>query len=482
MNHARSARTHPFDANRDPSPTPVASWHGSAPAAATVSAVPGNRTDEPRRTRIVATVGPASATGAQIAALVDAGANVVRLNASHADVDEMARVIEIVRSLPAGKRTGVLIDLAGPKLRLSHGVSGQVGDIVDVALPDTVESGDRVLLADGAMTLEVVEGSRCRVLVAGDIPPGKGINLPSSRLDIPALTEKDEKDLDFAVSAGVDYVALSFVRTAADLDKPLSSGIPVIAKVEKAEAVENLEAIVDAADGIMVARGDLGVEVPIERVPVVQKRVVKLANEAAKPVIVATQMLGSMVENLTPSRAEATDIANAVLDGTDALMLSEETAVGRHPTAAVMAMDRIARAAEAMEAPAVRRLTDQIIHDEPAYITRLACRVATQIGADAIVVPTKTGFTARQVARWRPAVPIIALASHPSVRRRLSLTWGITALSTPWFGSGAEAVFWNFTDPVRRSGLLAPGAKIVLTAGWPLGTGGITNTVHIATL
>ncbi|MCE7882847.1 MAG: pyruvate kinase, partial [Actinobacteria bacterium ATB1] len=181
--------------------------------------MPGNRTDEPRRTRIVATVGPASATGAQIAALVDAGANVVRLNASHADVDEMARVIEIVRSLPAGKRTGVLIDLAGPKLRLSHGVSGQVGDIVDVALPDTVESGDRVLLADGAMTLEVVEGSRCRVLVAGDIPPGKGINLPSSRLDIPALTEKDEKDLDFAVSAGVDYVALSFVRTAADLDK-----------------------------------------------------------------------------------------------------------------------------------------------------------------------------------------------------------------------------------------------------------------------
>ncbi|MCC7078723.1 MAG: pyruvate kinase [Acidimicrobiia bacterium] len=444
--------------------------------------MPRPHADWVRRTRIIATVGPACATPAQIAALVAAGANVIRLNASHASTQEMQRAVETIRALPAGRQVAVLVDLAGPKLRLSHPVAGEVGDVVPLDLPDTVRPGDRVLLADGVMALEVVDGGLCRVLVAGDLPAGKGINLPSSRLDMPALTPKDAADLDFAVSAEVDYVALSFVRCAADLDTPRASGIPVVAKIETAEAVQNLEGIVAAADGVMVARGDLGVEIPIERVPVVQKEVAYLANEAAKPVIVATQMLGSMVANPTPTRAEASDVANAVLDGADALMLSEETAVGGHPAAAVSAMARIAAEAETIEAPRMRRLTDTILGDEPAYITRLACRVAEQIGAAAIIVPTKTGFTARQVARWRPRTPIIALASDPSVRRRLSLTWGVTALSAPWYGTGAEAVFWNFTEPVRRAALVGPGAKVVLTAGWPMGEGGITNTVHVATI
>ena len=279
------------------------------------------------RTRVVATLGPAS--WSRVAELIAAGVNVFRVNFSHGTRAEHARVIEEIRRQAGERPVATLVDLAGPKLRLRHDVRGDAGEIVALELPPTVRAGDPVLLADGVMQLEVVDVTRARVVVGGAVAAGKGLNLPSSRLDMPALTDKDREDLAFAVAHGVDAVALSFVGRAADLAEARAAGLPVIAKIERAEAVRNMEEILAAADGVMVARGDLGVEIAIERVPVVQKHLVALANAAAKPVITATQMLRSMVESALPTRAEATDVANAVYDGTDAVMLSEETAIGR---------------------------------------------------------------------------------------------------------------------------------------------------------
>ena len=344
-----------------------------------------------------------------------------------------------------------------------------------IPLPATVRRGDPVLLADGLMQLEVVDAGHARVVVGGDIPAGKGINLPSSRLDIPSLTDKDRADLRFGVAQGVDFVALSFVRQAADLDEVKASGAPVIAKIEKAEAVANLEEIVRAADGVMVARGDLGVEIPIERVPIVQKEVIALANRCARPVITATQLLRSMVESPLPTRAEATDVANAVLDGTDAVMLSEETAVGRYPLDAVRVMHRIATEAEKLLAPR----TGGAGADVADLIAEAACAMAERVAARAIVVPTRSGFTARQVARRRPRPPILALTPDETVRRRLSLVWGVTAVTVPWYGD-ADAGLAGFREPLR--GLVPAGSPIVITAGYPFGHGGITNLVHVTTL
>src|SRR5437867_1356925 len=298
------------------------------------------------RTRIVATLGPATHTEAAIHALLDAGADVFRLNFAHGTQAEHGAVIETIRRVAGDRPVAIVQDLAGPKLRLDRPVRGRAGEIVPLTLPASVRPGDPVLLADGLMQLEVVDATRARIVVGGDIPAGKGINLPSSRLDIPALTDKDRDDLRFGVACGVDFVSLSFVRRAGDLDEVKRSGVPVVAKVETAEAVTHIEEIVAAADAVMVARGDLGVEVPIERVPIVQKKLIALANRAAKPVITATQMLRSMVASPLPTRAEATDVANAVLDGTDAVMLSEETAVGRFPVEAVAVMQRILVEAE----------------------------------------------------------------------------------------------------------------------------------------
>jgi len=430
------------------------------------------------RTRVVATLGPATDDEPRLRALIDAGVDVVRLNFSHGSHDEHGRRIALVRKVAGDRPVAILQDLGGPKLRLPHAVSGQVGDIVEIALPPSVRAGDPVLLADGIMQLEVVDTRHARIVVGGDIPAGKGMNLPSSSLDIPALTDKDRRDLAFGVAQGVDLVALSFVGSAEDvLDaRQASAGIPVIAKVERARAVERLEEIVDVADGVMVARGDLGVEVPIERVPLTQKRLIRLANRAAKPVITATQMLRSMVHSTLPTRAEATDVANAVFDGTDAVMLSEETAIGEHPVAAVAMMQRILREAEtALES---RR------HDDgaapPEQLAWAACVLAERLAAAAIVIATNSGFTVRHVARHRPATSIIALTWEESVRRRLSLVWGVRALGARRFAD-ADALFTGFREPVRAAGLISEGAPVVVLAGWPLGETGITNLLHVTT-
>src|SRR5689334_18601073 len=427
------------------------------------------------RTRIVATVGPATASDVALAALLDAGVDVFRMNFAHGTQAEHGRVIDAVRRLAAGRPVAIVQDLGGPKLRTERPVRGAPGDVVPIALPPTVRAGDPVLLADGLMQLEVVDAGRARVVVGGDIPAGKGINLPSSRLDLPALTEKDRDDLRFGVAQGVDYVSLSFVREASDLDDVKTAGLPVVAKIETAEATRHLPEIVRAADAVMVARGDLGVEIPIERVPVVQKQLIAVANRAAKPVITATQMLRSMVTSPLPTRAEATDVANAVLDGTDAVMLSEETAVGRFPLEAVRLMGRILTEAEGILAPRSGTAPD----DEPAaLIADAAVEMAERVRAQGIVVPTRSGATARRVASHRPRVPIVALTPDETIRRRLSLAWGVTALTVPWFRD-TDAMLAGFRAPVRATGLVADGASVVVTGGWPFGGPAATNLVHV---
>lgn len=431
----------------------------------------------PRRTRIVATLGPATDDETRLAALLDAGVDVVRLNFSHGTQEEHARRIALVRKLAGPRPVAILQDLGGPKLRLTAPVSGATGDEVALPLPASVRAGDPVLLADGLMQLEVIGPGRARVVVGGSVPAGKGINLPGSRLDLPALTEKDRRDLAFGAAHGVDWVALSFVGHAGDLAPAKAAGIPVIAKIERASAVQYLDEIVRAADGVLVARGDLGVEIPIERVPLVQKRIIALANRHAKPVITATQMLRSMVSSPLPTRAEATDVANAVLDGTDAVMLSEETAVGDWPVEAVAMMSRIAREVEPALGerlvPAAGAVSEEVAH--------AAVALADRIGAAAIVVGTRTGFTAINVARHRPAVPIVALAPSAAVRRRLSLVWGVTAVDVPWYDE-PSAVLHRFREPVRATGLVPPGARVVVATVWQAAEQPRTNLLHAATL
>ncbi len=430
------------------------------------------------RTRIVATLGPATSSESLIGLLVEAGVDVFRLNFSHGSHQTHGELIGRIRRAAGGRPVAILQDLGGPKLRLAHPVQGRPGEIVDLALPATVQPGDPVLLADGVMQLEVVDARRARVVVGGNIPAGKGLNLPSSRLDMPSLTAKDLADLRFGAERGVDLVAVSFVRAAKDLDAARGAGLPLIAKVETAAAVAHLDEIVRAADGVMVARGDLGVEIPIERVPIVQKELIALANRYAKPVITATQMLRSMVDSLLPTRAEASDVANAVLDGSDAVMLSEETAIGHHPVAAVEMMARILVQAE----PLLRPRGDGGGSEVADVMARTACVVTAEVGAVAVVVPTRSGFTARLVARHRPRVPIVALTADESVRRRLSLVWGVTAITAPWLAGTEAAVLDRFRDSVRATGVVPAGSLVVVTGGWPTGRPAATNLVHVATI
>ncbi|HXG60753.1 MAG TPA: pyruvate kinase [Planctomycetota bacterium] len=427
------------------------------------------------RTRVVATLGPATSSSDKIRALIEAGVDVFRLNFSHGTHEQHGALIKSIRRLAGDRPVGILQDLCGPKLRLSRPVRGRPGDVVEIDLPPTVRRGDPVLLADGLMQLEVIDARRSRVVVGGEIPAGKGINLPSSELDIPSLTDKDRADLEFGVAQGVDFVALSFVRRASDLDEVRACGLPVIAKIEKPEAVRRIEEIVRAADGVMVARGDLGVEIPIERVPVVQKRVIAMANREGKMVITATQMLRSMVDSPQPTRAEATDVANAALDGTDAVMLSEETAVGNYPLEAVRVMRRILEEAEPLVAPR----GDVLGPDAADALAHTASGLAERVGASALVVLTSTGFTARKIACYRPRIPILVLTNSDVVRRRLSLVWGVEAILAPWFTEDAP-VLDRFRESIR--GRVPEGATVVVTAGWPFARPGTTNLIHVATV
>ena len=417
-----------------------------------------------QKTKIVCTIGPASESPEILEALIKAGMNVARLNFSHGTHEEHQRKIQIIRQIAERFRQPVAIlqDLAGPKIRIGKMKEGGVelrrgekflltnrqimGDEKGVSvsypsLPREVKTGDRILLADGTIELQVLgsdgQDIECRVVVGGVLTSHKGINFPTGTILAAPFTEKDHEDLLFGIQKGVDLIGLSYVKEASDIErvkgilKKKSADIHVIAKIERKEALENIDEILLAADGIMVARGDLGMETPLERIPNVQKRLIRKANALGKPVITATQMLRSMVDHTQPTRAEVTDVVNAIYDGTDAIMLSEETASGRFPVESVQMMAKIAQAAEE-EFP-----FDQFLMREsdgetdlPRAISRAASLLAEAVEASAIVTPTESGSTARWVSRLRPRQPILALSRHLSTVRRLNLCWGSIPFSS----------------------------------------------------
>jgi pyruvate kinase len=469
-----------------------------------------------KKTKIVCTIGPASSSPGIIQKLIKAGTNVCRLNFSHGDQDQHARTIRRIRKIAAslGQPVAVLTDLAGPKIRIGEIAGGSAelkvgrkftltaltvsGDETQVSvnyrkLPRLVRKRDRILLGDGALELEVVSRSKnkivCRVIRGGTLNPHKGVNLPSRPTGIPILTEKDRRDLEFAVRQGVDYIGLSFVRTASDVRKvrrligERGGDIFLIAKIEKPEAVENIAEIVKVVDGIMVARGDLGVEIPFEQVPLAQKTIINQANLAGKPVITATQMMASMVNSPRPTRAEVADVTGAILEGTDAVMLSEESAVGRYPVEAVLSLSRIAREAE-RNFPC-REWTGKF--DQQGEVTieesvaRAACALSEDIKADCLITHTASGSAARRVAKYRPFHHILAPTSDRSTYRQLALTWGVFPLLIPPTDD-FEVMILRATRAAQTAGLLKKGQKVVVTAGVPLNRPGHTNVIRVITV
>ncbi len=467
------------------------------------------------KTKIVATIGPACREVDTLRRMLEAGMDVARINASHTSRQAMHEEVLALREAArlAGREVCVLLDLMGPKLRIGEMAGGEVrlqegqefslleGDMVGDAtragvdhpgLDAALRRGDRVLLDDGALRLEVLRAGggevRCRVEVGGRLRSRKGLNLPGVQLRLPPLTAKDICDLEAGLQSGMDWVALSFVRSAEDvrhLRRELSRrgfDLPVMAKIEKREAIETLEDIVEEADGVMIARGDLGVELALEEIPLVQKRIVGAAASRGKPVITATQMLQSMIASPSPTRAEVSDVANAVFESTDAVMLSGETAVGAFPLKAVETMQRIILKAESA-LPYEQWLEERRHWTSSGLVEAVcfaACELAHQIGATAIVAPTESGFTARQMSRFRPRQPIVAPTPEMRVLRRLALYWGVYPRLVGVRG-GVGEMLSAAEEVARREGLLAPGDVLVVTAGVKgADEEGVptTNTIH----
>jgi len=464
-----------------------------------------------RRAKIVCTLGPATSSPARVRELIAAGMDVARLNLSHGTREEHAAVYREVRAASdeAGKAVAILVDLQGPKIRLGlfeeGGVTLRAGDpFVITTEPDVegtaelagttyaalardVTPGATLLIDDGRVRLRVDDSDGVRVnttvIEGGRISDHKGINLPGVKVSAPCMSEKDRDDLRFALGLRVDLIALSFVRDAADVAEvhavmdETGARLPVIAKIEKPEAVDLLGPIVRAFDGLMVARGDLGVEIPLEQVPLVQKRCVRLAREHGKPVIVATQMLDSMIHHSHPTRAEVSDVANAVLDGADALMLSGETSVGDYPIAAVETMARIIEAAEPQGLamlPGIRRRPET----RPEALALNAVRIAEDLHAAALVAFTETGATARHMAAHRDQIPLLAFTSRPEVRSRLALLWGAETFVVPRVETTDEMVA-QVDRALLDLGRGQPGDFVIVVAGTPPGTAGSTNTLRV---
>jgi len=474
------------------------------------------------RTKIVCTIGPASRDPATLRGLILAGMDVARLNFSHGDQEyhreNMARIRDAAAEL--GQPVAILCDLQGPKLRVGPiqegGVLLEEGQEVTLTtrpivgcqgeipvqyedLPRDVEPYDRILLDDGLLDLEVLrsEGTEiaCRVIVGGRLESNKGMNLPRTPLSMPTITAKDRDDLRFVLGQAVDWVALSFVRSGQDVEElkaliaehdsqPVKAG--AIAKIEKPEAVAHIDEIIATADGIMIARGDLAIETSPEEVPMVQKMIIAKCKALGKPVITATQMLDSMIHNPRPTRAEASDVANAILDGTDALMLSGETAVGRYPTVSVRTMVRIAQQVERsphLYFPASRPpvSADGSLQSQRAVanaVSHAACQTAHELGAAAIITPTSSGYTARMVAKHRPAVPVVAVTPNPRVQRQLMLQWGVC----PLWAKRAEDTDQTIARAIRAAqsfGVVKAGDMVVLTAGSAGSAPGTTNIMKV---
>ncbi|MFF9490970.1 pyruvate kinase [Streptomyces flaveolus] len=467
-----------------------------------------------RRAKIVCTLGPATDSYDQIKSLVDAGMDIARFNFSHGTHAEHEERYHRVRkaSDETGHSVGTLADLQGPKIRLGHFTEGPVllerGDTFTITVEEGVDGdrticgttyaglatdvtpGERILVDDGRVCLEVtgVDGPRVRttVIEGGMVSDHKGLNLPGVAVSVPALSKKDEDDLRWALRSGFDVIALSFVRSGRDvldvhriMDEE-GRRLPVIAKVEKPQAVENIEDIVAAFDGIMVARGDLGVEMPLEQVPIVQKRAIKLAKRNAKPVIVATQMLDSMIDNARPTRAEASDVANAVIDGTDAVMLSGETSVGKHASDTVRTMARIVEAAEEdILAKGLPPLTDRNKpRTQGGAVARAAAEIGDFLGAKYLVAFTQSGDTARRLSRYRSPIPLLAFTPEPATRSQLNLTWGVETFLGPHVDS-TDAMVDQVDELLTEYGRCRKGDVVIITAGSPPGVSGTTNLVRV---
>ncbi len=471
------------------------------------------------RTKIVCTIGPASREPAILRQLMQVGMDVARLNFSHGDQPTHAENIERIRTAAAevGKPVAILADLQGPKLRVgkmaARGIPLPPGTHVTLTtadvigrepsalpvqsddLPRLVSSGDRLLLDDGLLEFQVLSTGEteihCQVTVGGILKSNKGINLPRTPPDIPSMTAKDRQDLAFALAQGADWIALSFVRTANEVLElkhlirelgPADEPVPVIAKIEKPEALANIEAIIEVADGIMVARGDLGIEISPEEVPIAQKRIIKECNQAGVPVITATQMLDSMIRNPRPTRAEASDVANAILDGTDAIMLSGETSIGAFPVEAVCTMARIADETEAHQSDIfvcpIRNRERLATHTVADAVTHAARATAHDLTASAIVTLTASGHTARLMSHYRPRSPIIAVTPSPSVQRQLMLYWGVTPLLAPRTHSTDEMIAHG-VQAAKDHGLVQEGDTLIVTAGSAGSTPGTTNLIRV---
>ncbi len=456
-----------------------------------------------RRTKIVATLGPACAQEGVLGRMVQAGVDLFRINTSHGTPAEHEAYIRLVRDLARGleRPLGVVLDTQGPKVRVEElrepleireGEEVLLGEkgipLSHVEAVTTARPGERVLIDDGRLSLEIVavEGKalRCRVLRGGIVSSGKGVNFPDTELPIPALTPSDRRTLELAREMEVEYVALSFTKGPEDVREAkdiLGERPAIIAKVELGVAVRRMEEIVAAADGAMVARGDLGVEIGPYRVPLIQKRLIEICNSRAKPVIVATQMLESMVNSPIPTRAEVSDVATAVRDGADAVMLSEETAVGRYPVEAVEAMARAAVAAEGGLPIQVPGLSPELVGQVPGACARAAVAVAGDVGAVAIISATISGWTARLVAALRPRIPVLAATPREEVARELSLVWGVVPLLIP-ATEGTDALTQVSLKAAREAGFVRPGDRVVITAGVPFWTPGTTNLIRVVTV
>ena len=463
-----------------------------------------------RRAKIVCTLGPAVSSYERILELARAGMDVARLNMSHGGYDDHAASYENVRraSNEIGKAIGIFADLQGPKIRLGRFADGphllEVGDTFTITtrdvpgtavecsttyagLPGDVSVGDELLIDDGRVRLRATAVTDTDVTTVVEVPGAvsnnKGINLPGVQVSVPAMSEKDEEDLRWALRTGVDFVALSFVRSAADYDDVRrimdeeGRVRPVIAKIEKPQAVDNLDEIVDAFDGFMVARGDLGVELPLQNVPLVQKRIIAAARRNAKPVIVATQMLESMISAPRPTRAEASDVANAVLDGTDAVMLSGETSVGQYP---IETVDTMARIIEATEDDGLSRMAavDWNPHTRSGVICKAAAEVAEAVNAKYLVAFTTSGDSARRMTRYRSRVPVLAFSPDPHVRSMLALSWGIETFIAPEV-EHTDQMVRQVDQALLDIGRCEEGEQVVIVAGSPPGIAGSTNALRI---
>ncbi|MBP2002536.1 pyruvate kinase [Paenibacillus shirakamiensis] len=468
-----------------------------------------------RKTKIVCTIGPSSESLENTKKLILAGMNVARLNFSHGDFEEHGNRIKNIRqaSEELGKSVAILLDTKGPEIRTGklkvEPIELEQDDFVTLTteeilgdkdrisityqdLPSDVEPGSTILIDDGLIGLTVIEVQgteiKCRIVNGGTIKSKKGVNVPGVNISLPGITEKDANDIIFGIEQGVDFIAASFVRKASDvleirelLEKHNATYIQIISKIENQQGVDNLDAILEVSDGLMVARGDLGVEIPAEDVPLVQKIMIEKGNRVGKPVITATQMLDSMQRNPRPTRAEASDVANAIFDGTDAIMLSGETAAGKYPVESVLTMSRIAEKAES--ALKYREIFEKQSHAQQTTVTEAISQAvansALDLNAKAIITSTETGYTARMVSKYRPKSPIIAVTTVDQTMRRLALAWGVTPVKGNQ-ASTTDELFDHAMSGGIQSGLVKEGDLVVITAGVPLGRSGSTNLIKIS--